>query len=214
MSTALNLPKPAVRPIWLVAALGLIALGIGVWVLTRARPQPKTVELPVAARSSLLFSDGRWYELPQTNLFTGWMVEYFPDGGQCFRAAVSNGLLNGVSEGWYTNGQIQIREFYKDSIADGPRQKWHENGQLKSEATIVAGQVEGEFQSWHENGQLAERIQMRHGVPDGEAWGFYASGFARAKTSAHAGQILAQTTWADGEHRPTLAANPLASESP
>ena len=66
---------------------------------------------------------------------------------------------------------------------------------------IVAGKVEGVFQSWHENGQLAERIQMMQGQPDGEAWGCYASGFAKAKTFVRAGQMLAQTHWADSEYR-------------
>jgi hypothetical protein len=189
------------------ASLGLLVAVIGGWVLMRPHPQPKAVELPVVARANLIFCDGRWCQLPKTNLFSGWMVESYPDGSLCSRSAVSNGLLHGVSEGYYTNGQIQIREYYKNSVADGLRQKWYENGRQKSKAMIVAGKLEGAFQSWHDNGTLAETIDMLQGQPDGEAWAFYSSGFARAKTEVRAGVVLAQQSWEDGQFQPpdTLA---------
>lgn len=173
------------------------------WILLHTSRQPRTVALPEVERSQLLFRDGRWFQLPQTNLFTGLMVERYPGGALSARSAVSNGVLNGVSEGWYTNGQIQIREYYVNSLAHGLRQKWHANGQLKSEGTIIQGKLEGLFQSWHENGQLAERIEMKNGAPEGEAWAFYSSGCVKAETRVQAGKVLNQRLWNDGERPPT-----------
>jgi len=202
-------PNPQRRPNWLlpvVAGLGLI--GIAAWLVLRPGPTVMVKAPPVVVRTNLVFATGHWYELPKANLFTGWMVEFHPSGIMSTRVAVSNGLLNGVSEGYYTNGQVQIREYYKDSVADGRRQKWYENGQQKSEALIVAGKLEGNYRSWHENGQLAEQFEMKQGNPEGEAWAYYVSGFAKAKTSVRAGEVLTQTSWADGEYRPTPAAVP------
>jgi len=184
----------------------LVAVALGAYVLTHSRPPQKARELPVVARTDLLFQAGRWFQLPETNAFTGWMVESYLDGSLRSRATVSNGLLNGISEGFYTNGQVQIREYYKDSLADGLRQKWYENGQKKSEAVIVVGKLEGTFRSWHENGQLAEQIEMKQGNPDGEAWAFYRSGFVKAETQVRAGKVLAQKSWEDGERRQASAA--------
>jgi antitoxin component YwqK of YwqJK toxin-antitoxin module len=188
--------------LWFTGAwLALVLAAVSTWVWMRLHPQPKLPELSVVARTNLIYLEGRWYRLSKTNVFTGLMVEYYPSGALCSRTAVSNGLLNGISEGWYTNGQVQIQEHYKDSLADGLRQKWYENGRPKSEALIVRGQVQGTFRSWHENGQLAERIDMKEGKPDGEAWAFYSSGFAKARTDLRAGQVLAQKSWEDGQYQ-------------
>lgn len=187
----------------------MVLIAVGGWLWTRPRMQHDSPERSVVARTNLVFSAGRWYQPPGSNAFTGVMVEFYPDGTLSSRTAVSNGLLNGISEGWYTNGQPQIRECYKASVADGLRSKWYSNGQLKSEATIVRGKLEGTFRSWHENGQLAERIEMVEGNPSGEAWAFYRSGFVRSRTALRAGQVLARESWEDGERREAKVNGPL-----
>jgi hypothetical protein len=187
---------------WLAwASLMLAVVALGGWALTRPQSQPRTMELIAVARTNLMFYQGRWYQLPETNAFTGWMVEYYPSGSLQSRASVSKGLLNGVSEGWYTNGQMQVREHYKDGISDGLREKWHVNGLKLSQAMIVEGKVTGTFQSWHDNGQLAEQINMKLGQADGTAWAYYPSGFLKAETTVHDGQVLNQKTWNDGEQK-------------
>lgn len=185
---------------WIWVTLVLVVV-FGGFVLVHLHQPHKTEVLPVVARTDLLFQNGLWFRHSDTNVFTGWMVETYPDGSLCSRAAVTNGLLNGLSEGYYTNGQIQIREYYQDSVADGLREKWYENGQKKSEAMIIAGKLQGTFRSWHENGQLAEQIEMKQGNPDGEAWAFYGSGFVKAQTQVQDGRVLARKIWDDGEHR-------------
>jgi antitoxin component YwqK of YwqJK toxin-antitoxin module len=199
---------------WFIGALlVLVLIVLGAWVRTWSYPQQKVGGLSVVARTNLVFSDGRWYLPGGTNAFTGVMVEFHPDGMLCSRTAVSNGLLEGLSEGWYTNGQPQIRECYKASVADGLRQKWYSNGQLKSEATILQGKLEGTFRSWHENGQVAEIIELKAGQPDGEAWAFYSSGFARSRTALRAGQVLARESWEDGERRQASVNGPLIGKA-
>lgn len=186
----------------LLAGLTFAIIGGACWMAWRpVRTAPTVVDAEVL-RQNLALRDGRWYRTGQTNPFTGCMADYYPNGARMFRAAVSNGLLNGVSEGWYTNGQVQIRETYKDSVADGLREKWYENGQRKSEAMITQGKLEGPFRSWHENGQLSEKIELVQGQPEGEAWAFYSSGFAKARTEVRAGQVLDQKSWEDGQYQP------------
>jgi hypothetical protein len=198
-NAAERIRKTSLLGVVFILAPAVIVVG---WLLRPHPTQKAITEIPAAERKNLIFKEGCWFQLPGTNAFTGRMVEYYPDQVLCSRSAISNGLLNGVSEGWYTNGQLQIREHYQGSVANGLRQKWYENGQLKSEVMIVDGRLEGTFRSWHENGRLAEQIEMKHGQPDGEALAFYRSGFVKAETRVVAGKVLNQRTWDDGQHQP------------
>ena len=173
----------------------------GIFFLRRQTDQVVSIPLKETLRHDLVQNEGRWYLTGQTNLFTGVMVDYYPEGMLLARAQISNGLLNGVSETWFTNGQMQVRENFKEGMSDGVREKWFENGAMLSRAAIVAGKVTGTFQSWYENGQLNEQIEMKSGQPDGVAWAYYPSGFLKAETTVAAGQVINRKTWKDGEQK-------------
>jgi len=191
----------------LIAAVAIVCLGAALFVFLR-KPPAKAIHAPApeVLRHDLAQTDGRWYRSGESNLFTGWMVDYYPGGARLSRSQISNGLLNGVSETWYTNGQMQVRESFQDGISDGLREKWYENGFKQARATIVAGQIIGTFQSWHDNGQLSEQIEMKHGQPDGTAWAYYPSGFVKAETTVADGKVLARKSWEDGQRRQASAA--------
>ena len=198
------------RLVLLVAAV----FGAGMlWVrVARRAADPLTAAARETPLHDLVQHDGRWYPPGQTNPFTGLMVDRDPNGALLSRCQVSNGLLNGVSECWYTNGQIQAREYFKDGVSNGQRQKWHENGRLLSQAQIAQGKVTGTFRSWHDNGQLSEQIEMKLGKADGIAWAYYPSGFIKAETTVRDGQVLDRKSWNDGER--AASAPPPRSISP
>ena len=187
----------------LVFALTIVCMAATLFVLLR-RPAP---QLPVAApdvpRREMVQRDGRWYRTGQASPFSGCMVDYYHGGGPLSRSQISNGLLNGVSEAWYTNGQMQVREHFKDGVSHGLREKWYENGTRLSLATIVDAKVTGTFRSWHDNGQLSEQIEMKLGRPDGVAFAYYHSGFLKAETTMHDGQVQERKVWNDGERKNT-----------
>src|SRR5437868_6294724 len=70
-------------------------------------PAPPLREL---SQDNLLLKDGRWFEKGFTNPFQGVMLETYPDHRLKSRSTISNGFLSGISEGWYTNGTMQVRE--------------------------------------------------------------------------------------------------------
>ena len=183
----------------LVVALGFVT---GLCIFLRARA-PREAAAPPAEtlRHDLVQTDGYWYRSGETNPFTGWMVDYYPDGARLSRSQISNGILNGVCETFYTNSQMQMRENFKQGISDGLREKWHANGVKLSRATIAAGKIMGTFQSWHDNGQLSEQIELKSGQPDGVAWAYYPSGFLKAETKITEGQVRERKSWQDGERK-------------
>ncbi len=189
--------KPANSIVYRIIGLTALAasLLLALLLLPRTKPQP----LREIVRGKLELRKGVLFELGHTNPFTGYMVDYYPDHTPLSRSAVSAGLLNGLSESWYTNRQVQSREFFRNGISDGLREKWFPNGKRQSEAQIVAGKIEGTFRSWHDNGQLAELIEMRDGAPDGVALAYFPSGYLKAQTKVQTGKVLARKVWNDGE---------------
>src|SRR6266511_3157124 len=104
---------------WALVA-GLPALAIIPWLLRPPSPATR-VESPVTpaavARTNLALVAGRLCLSGQTNAFTGLMVEHGADGSLRSRSSVVNGLLHGLSQGWYTNGQLQVTEQFKEGVS-------------------------------------------------------------------------------------------------
>jgi len=42
---------------------------------------------------------------------------------------------------------------------------------------------------------------MKLGQPDGIAWAYYPSGFLKAESSVHEGDVLDRKAWKDGERK-------------
>ena len=157
------------------------------WRFASARPPVQEVW-----REHLVLREGRWLLAGTTNRFTGLMIERRPDGALQARSQVSDGLLEGLSEGWHTNGIKQIEEHFHAGVSHGPRVKWHPNGQKLSEVQVVDGKLEGIFRRWHDNGQLAEEITLKAGQPEGLSRAFYPNGRLKAEATLHNGQPIKQ----------------------
>ena len=152
-------------------------------------------------RDALTMRDGRRYRQGETAPFTGVMTEFYASGTLQSRSVLSNGLLEGLSEGWYTNGNKQVEELYRNNVSHGLRVKWYESGQKLSEAPIVSGKIVGVFKRWHENGVLAEEVTMRAGNPDGVVRAYYPSGCRKTEAHLSNGNVLDQKNWPDGDKR-------------
>jgi antitoxin component YwqK of YwqJK toxin-antitoxin module len=168
--------------------------------LPRPKQNPQHA-IEEASPGSLQMREGRWYCHGGVEPFTGILCDYYANGARKSRSAVSNGFLEGVSEGWHTNGQKQITEFYRAGISHGTRTKWHETGSKLSEVTVVDGKLEGTFYRYYEDGQLAESITLRNGLPDGPSCSYYPSGFLKVEARLANGRLIEQKLWNDGERK-------------
>ena len=182
-----------------VLALAVVTVLAGVLLLTICRRQAPVAAIAEVPRSELELREGRWFRKAQGAAFTGWLVERDESGGLKSRSVVSNGWLEGLSEGWHTNGQRQVQEHFHAGISHGLRTKWYPDGRKLSEVEVVDGKLAGTFRQWNPDGSLAEEVELKDGHPDGLSRAYYPSGSVKVEARLRAGQVVAQQSWKDGE---------------
>ena len=96
----------------------------------------------------LVKKDGIYYEVNSNTPFTGSVMEY------------------------YENGQLKIRENFKDGKEEGLSEYFHENGELEFRGNVKEGKEDGLWESYHENGQLESRGNLKEGESDG-LWEYF-----------------------------------------
>src|SRR5262245_50193024 len=109
-------------------ALFLIAAALAVVCILFFQKQPPPPEVPKPKerlRNELEMKDGRMYYAGKP--FSGIVFDQYEEGKIKSRSTVSNGLLEGLSEGWYTNGVKQVTEHFSRGVSQGARIKYHPN---------------------------------------------------------------------------------------
>lgn len=192
-----------IRPKVLLVIACVLVLG-GSLALLRHRRTPVTPQAVIApplelSRTNLVIEAGRLRQTGSTSAFGGILIDRYSDGVLRSRSAVVDGLLHGLSEGWYTNAQLQVTEHFRGGVSHGERIKYYPDGTRQSVGTVVDGKLEGTFRRWHPNGQLAETVELRAGIPHGPAQSFYPSGYLKTQATLEAGKVTATRSWNDGE---------------
>jgi antitoxin component YwqK of YwqJK toxin-antitoxin module len=181
-------------------AAAAIAAMLGMSGCSKKPVPPTEVLLSALSRTNnLLFAPG------SKTPFTGLIIEKYAEGQIKSRSSISNGILEGISEGWHQNGKLQIQEKFRAGISDGIRTKWDTNGVKISEATIVAGKLHGSFKRWHSNGVLADEANMSSGKPDGLARAWHPSGAPKSEVVMKAGEVIESKQWEDNASRQTAS---------
>lgn len=178
--------------------------------LIRKRATPETDGIPAAdpevARMELSLVEGRLYlNDGQAAPFTGWMTDTYADGSLRSRSFVSNGVLHGISRGYFTNGVMQVEESFIGGVSSGARRKWHTNGERSSEVAIVEGELHGVYRTWDEKGRLLTEVEMKRGQPDGLSLAYFPSGFVKARVLMRQGQVVQREEFSE-EDRETVPA--------
>lgn len=189
--------KPAdKRLLFLPLLLGLVCYTA--WLVY----QPSTVKpvkVVTVAVEDTEHINGLFYLAGEKDPFSGEVVERYEDGSLKARSLIRDGLLHGLSEGWFANGVRQVKEPFEKGLSHGRRLKWYSSGALKSEEEIVDGNLEGSFLEWHENGQLAKQIPLSAGVAHGVSRAWFPSGYLKARVALVRGEVVQQRFFTDGE---------------
>ena len=95
----------------------------------------------------------------------GWFRIYWENGNLRYEWECKDGKrVDGISKGWYPNGEKKSESTFKDGKNNGLYTEWYENGQKKYEETYKDGIVDGLVTSWYENGQKS--LTINYGIYD------------------------------------------------
>ena len=78
---------------------------------------------------------------------------WWPNGNLKHTKTWKDGISNGLSIFWFKTGQKKYEETFKDGIFDGERTYWYENGEKWFEESYKDGERDGLQIEWYENGQ-------------------------------------------------------------
>ena len=90
-------------------------------------------------------------------------------------------MKDGLIEEFYDNGQLWVREYFKEGELDGPWVEYWEDGQLCVSGNYKSGVREGLWEFYYDNGQLRSRGEFKEGEFDGPWEGYYENGRLRSR---------------------------------
>lgn len=187
-------------------------LMLGTLLVLKSRQQVADAEagkppLSSVARARLENRGGKLYRPGAEAPFSGWITDQHPTGEAKLRSAMVEGRLHGQSEGWSTNGTLELREHFQRGLPHGTRVTWHPNGQKRSEGELVAGQQQGSYRQWDEEGKLVAEAEFQAGKPHGLSRAWYPSGYLKAEVLMKHGEVQTRHVYPDGARQePALVA--------
>ena len=64
----------------------------------------------------------------------------------------TNEPITGIVEEFYENGQLKVRQYYKDGKVDGWWESYHINGQVRGSGSVIEGNQDGVYVWFDSNG--------------------------------------------------------------
>ena len=135
--------------------------------------------------------NGLKYEVNSEEPFSGTIISNSVYSDLNFKMSYKNGVLNGVSEGYYSNGQIKYKENYLNGKPDGVQEAYYESGQIKSKSTIRNGELDGIAEKYYENGQKEYKHLFKNGkrANEGVHTTYYFNGQIKSKFNYLNGEL-------------------------
>lgn len=95
-------------------------------------------------------------------LFTGVMVEYYPNEQLAAEVGYRGGRPEGRSRAWYNDGTLKSEHVVENRRVVGTARQWHPNGNLAEERRFRDGSV-AEVRQWDEDGVFLEQPPITRG---------------------------------------------------
>ena len=191
------------RPGPKLLVLGLVAL-VAAFAMLRLKPAPSTAVRELR-RDALELRDRALFARGESRAFDGVLFENFAPGARKLAIEIRHGKPDGLSRGWFENGQLEVEEHFVEGISQGLRTRWHLNGQKKSESEIAHGKLEGRYTEWHDNGQKAIEMTLAEGQAQGLAEAWHSTGTLKSRTTFQDGKIVAREFFDDASALNTVA---------
>ena len=119
---------------------------------------------PEVVTGHILVRDGITYHQDTNEPITGIVEEFYENGQLKVRQYYKDGKGDGLHEGFYTNGQLEFRQTYKDGKVDGWWESYHINGQVRGSGSVIEGNQDGVYVWFDSNGVPIMTRTYKNGV--------------------------------------------------
>ena len=118
------------------------------------------------AAQDVVLKDGKYYQ-SDGKLYSGVYKEFGPSNFLVSENNISQGLFDGLSLFYYSNGTKKEQRSYKEGKKDGLWINWNEQGMKTAEARFHDGKKDGYWYIWDEKGTKRYEMFYIHGEKKG-----------------------------------------------
>lgn len=119
-----------------------------------------------------------------------WLYYSYYSKTVSYRITYTSGLRNGVSHGFYPNGQIAEEIHWNNDKKNGVWQQFFNNGRLKLSSSYENDQLEGPFTAYYPDGKKESEGVYRNGLPSGKWMHYDNNGTVMSGIEYENGQII------------------------
>ncbi|MAI06934.1 MAG: hypothetical protein CBC47_07365 [Alphaproteobacteria bacterium TMED87] len=105
-------------------------------------------------QENLRYKEGIAYIIGTADPFTGKAISQ--KNGK-FIITFENGLRDGKTERYWTNGRLRLREYYKLGKLDGLHEMFYANGQIEMKINYINDKITNTAEWYHSNGKLSKK---------------------------------------------------------
>lgn len=126
----------------------------------------------------------------QGKLYSGYAVQSYPNGSIKARIGFFNGKKQGISRGYYPDGQLRQLTPYHQNLVHGEARNWFgtEEHSLLAVRNFYLGKLHGTFKKWYKSGQLFKVMNYNMGKEEGMQQAFNENGDIYANYEAKNGR--------------------------
>jgi len=115
-------------------------------------------------------------------ILNGLFEEYYPNGQLMTKVLYKNGRKDGLYESYWNNGQEKVKNIYKNGIIKDGTYKWFwKNSQLHLIRSYKNGVLEGHYEVYYKHGQLKNRGEYSNNFKNGIFESYWFNGQLRGK---------------------------------
>jgi antitoxin component YwqK of YwqJK toxin-antitoxin module len=107
------------------------------------------------------------------------IVEMNDRGEKIRQYTLVDGVLEGYSEEWFSNGAVKGEFNYVQGKYDGEQKEYYPSGQIKVRSHFVNEKRNGLHEEWDENGVLSRKINFFDGKKEGPTIEWYPNGSSK-----------------------------------
>lgn len=117
--------------------------------------------------------------------FSGYLISRYSNDANFLKQGYLDGTLNGMTTGFYPNGQVLYSRPYLNGEKHGEHVGYHENGKREFRYYFVNGFSEGNHKKWYADGSLLSDMNYQNGKERGKQQVWRPDGKLRANYVVH-----------------------------